>query len=109
MVVTVASATWYTRCRGGGWSTGSREAIEFIAESTLRAGVPFVGYAEIHTRAGALMSVAPNYGEIGTQAGEIVNRIRGGEAPSAIGIHAARAALVTVNKNVARTLGLSVP
>ena len=72
------------------------------------AGIPFVGYAEKHTQSGALFSASPDYEDIGAQAGELVNRILGGERPSALGILPARTALLSINRNVARTLGISL-
>lgn len=88
---------------------GNREAFEFIAGATIRAGLPVIGYASKLTENGALLSLGPDYADIGAQAGEIVTRVLAGENADDIGIQSARTVQLTLNMKVASTLGISLP
>jgi putative ABC transport system substrate-binding protein len=88
---------------------GNSEAFEYVAANTLQAGVPVVGYAEKLTQGGALLSIGPDYGDIGKQAGEMVKAILTGSSPDQVGIQNARKAALTINKKVAATLGVELP
>ena len=88
---------------------GDRQAFKFIAETSTKAGVPVVSYAAKHAQAGALFSLGPDYADVGTQAGELVNLVTRGRAPGDIGVRTARKARLSLNMKVARILGITFP
>jgi ABC-type uncharacterized transport system substrate-binding protein len=87
----------------------NQDAFKYVAETTAKAGVPVVGYANKLTQNGALFSLGPDYEDIGAQAGEMVRRVAGGAEPSELGIENARKVSLSVNTRVASALGIILP
>ena len=87
----------------------SQDAFKYVAETTAKAGVPVVAYAQKLTQAGALFSLGPDYADIGAQAGEMLKKVAGGAKPSELGIENARTVSLSVNTRVASALGISLP
>jgi len=83
------------------------EARRYILAETLKAGKPVYSFSSALVAEGALASNGPEMGSIGDQAGELVNRIAGGEKGK-IEILIPRAELV-VNKKIADKLKIDIP
>lgn len=88
------------------FSSGS---AEFILLHTLRNRIPFMGLSPAFVKAGALMALAANYEEIGTQCGQLTTRILAGDEPSALPITTPKRTTIYLNLKTAETIGLKIP
>jgi putative ABC transport system substrate-binding protein len=86
----------------------SPQSARFVLLFALRNRIPVIGFSANLAEAGALLAVYPDYGDVGRQAGYLAQRILGGEAPGSIAVAAPRRALLAINLNVERTLGLTL-
>jgi putative ABC transport system substrate-binding protein len=84
------------------------EARRFILAETLKGGKPIYTFSSQMVAEGALVSDGPDYGSIGEQAGELVNRLAGPEKGAKIELLIPRAELV-VNGKMALRLKLEIP
>ena len=85
----------------------SDESRRFILSETLKANRPVYGFSAALVGEGALVSNGPDFGSIGEQLGELVNRLASGERGK-IDILVPRAELV-INKRIASKLKIEVP
>ena len=76
---------------------------------TLRQAQPFVGLMESFVKAGALLAVGLDHGDLGRQAGEMAVRILGGEAAGRIPVEAPREMPLLLNLRTARRIGVTIP
>lgn len=84
------------------------ETRRFLLAETLKAGKPvFSSYSALVTE-GALASSGPDYGSIGEQVGELVNRIAGGDKTARGALLVPRGELV-INKRIADKLKIEIP
>ncbi len=83
------------------------ESRRYILAETLKAGKPVYSFSAALVAEGALVSNGPDLGSIGDQAGELVNRLAGGEK-GRIEMLIPRAELV-INKKIADKLKVDVP
>jgi putative ABC transport system substrate-binding protein len=83
--------------------------MEFIFLHTLRSKLPFMGLSPAFVKAGALLALAIDYQEVGTQCGGLAARILSGESPSALPITTPQKTILHVNLKTAETLGLKIP
>ena len=61
-------------------------STKFILLHTLRNKIPFIGLSPAFVKAGALMALAADYQEVGTQCGELAVRVLSGYQPSSLPI-----------------------
>lgn len=81
--------------------------IYFITES-FKSVKPTIVYSEPFVKAGGFFSISPNYNSIGSQLSLMVRRIvEDGVKPSELGIVPVVGTFITVNKEVAKKLGIS--
>ena len=83
------------------------ESRRYVLAETLKAGKPVYSFSATLVAEGALVSNGPDLASIGDQAGELVNRIAGGEKGK-IEMLMPRAELV-VNKRIADKLKIEIP
>lgn len=85
----------------------SPQSIQTILLSTFRARVPMIGFSPAYTRAGALVSIHSSTGQLAEQAAEMIRHAleRGRLSPP----QAPRDFEVSINRNVARSLGIDMP
>jgi ABC-type uncharacterized transport system substrate-binding protein len=87
----------------------SSETAQGLLLITYHAGIPMMGFSQSYVRAGALLAVYSSPGQIGRQVGEVVQAMaRTGFSslpPPAYPRHFS----VAVNRQVGRSLGLSLP
>lgn len=82
-------------------------SFEFLQKQTLRQKIPFMGYSESFVKAGALLSVSPDYETIGSQAASIAAQIlEDKQKPWDIQVAEPIGTVITLNKNTAKKLGL---
>jgi ABC-type uncharacterized transport system substrate-binding protein len=81
------------------------EAFRFLLELSLELRKPLLAFSESLVRSGALVAVAPDYAWMGTQAAEVVRRIRSGERAGDIGVVPLKRTHVVLNLATARALG----
>ncbi len=84
-------------------------STKFILLHTLRNKIPFVGLSPAFVKAGALMALAADYQEVGTQCGELAVRVLSGYQPSSLPITMPQSITMYLNLNTAEILGLEVP
>ncbi len=82
------------------------QAFTTILNYTNDRRIPFLAPSKIMVDRGALVSLAPNYANIGSQGCDIVNQIISGTKPSQIPISPPKGLELTVNLTAAKTLGL---
>ncbi len=82
------------------------QAFATILSYTNDRKIPFLASSKIMVDKGALVSLAPNYANIGSQGCGIVNRLIGGLKPSQIPISSPKGLELTVNLTAAKSLGL---
>ena len=87
----------------------SRGSTKFILLHTLRNKIPFIGLSPAFVKAGALMALATDYQEVGTQCGELAVRILSGDHPSSLPITMPRTITMYLNLNTAEIIGLKIP
>lgn len=83
------------------------ESRRYILAETLKAGKPVYSFSAALVAEGALVSNGPDLGSIGDQAGDLVNRLAGGEKGK-IEMLIPRAELI-INKKIADKLKVDVP
>ncbi len=83
--------------------------LERLLLITLADKIPLVCPAEDFVKNGGLLSLDADYGDIGAQAGDIVNEIlSGAKLPGQIGIQFPRKANLIINLKIANKIGLSI-
>jgi putative tryptophan/tyrosine transport system substrate-binding protein len=78
--------------------------IKPLVLASLRYRLPLVGFSESFARAGAALSVYPDFREAGVQAAELVRRALSGQALP--GLERPRKIRIAVNQNITRLLGI---
>jgi putative ABC transport system substrate-binding protein len=87
----------------------TQDNFEFLQKQTLRQRIPFMGYSENFVKAGALLSVSPDYETIGSQAASVTLQIlEDKKEPRDIQITEPIGTVIALNKNTAKKLGLSL-
>lgn len=87
----------------------SRETFEFLLELSLRERKPLLVFSESLVRAGALLSVSPDYEWVGLRAAESVRRVLAGERAGDIPVTQLKRSKVVVNEATARAIGRQLP
>ncbi len=87
----------------------SRETSSYIILQTLRRRVPFMSFSQNFVKAGSLVSLYPDFEDIGRQAGAMARHLLEGKRPPATDIVRPRKALLALNLRVADVIGLSIP
>ncbi len=82
------------------------QAFTTIIGYTNDRKIPLLASSKIWVDKGALVSLAPNYANIGSQGCGVVSRIVGGAQPSRIPVASPRGLELTVNLAAAKALGL---
>jgi putative ABC transport system substrate-binding protein len=85
----------------------TRDNFRYLAERTRSDGIGFLAFSENFVRAGALLSVSPDYTTMGSQAAVLVERlIEDGE--SRVPVQAPIGSSLVINAETARTLEIDV-
>jgi len=87
----------------------NRKTVQNLLLTTYRQKVPVIGYSRAYVRAGALAAVYSTPEQIGQQAGELVGRLIKKENWSLPAPLHPRYFSVEINREVARSLGISIP
>jgi putative ABC transport system substrate-binding protein len=85
------------------------QSTQYILLNTLRTETPFMGLSPSFVKAGALMALSCDYGDVGKQAAEIANRVLNGKNPGDIAIAVPRKVSLHINLRTAYCIGLRVP
>ena len=85
----------------------THDNFRYLADRTLHDGVAFLAFSENFVRAGALLSVAPDYATMGSQAAALIDRMVASRAmlPS---VQAPIGSSLVINAATARALGIDV-
>lgn len=83
--------------------------LKRILLSSSRERIPVLGFSRFFARAGALMSVACDYEDIGRQSGQLAARILMNENYSQLKISVPRKIKLYINQVVAHRFGINIP
>lgn len=83
--------------------------IQHLLLQTLKADIPVLAFSPAIVKAGALLSLASDYEDIGRQTADIVVRILKGEQPADIEKTYPRTFKLYLNNAVAKKLGFTIP
>ncbi|MFH1372551.1 MAG: ABC transporter substrate-binding protein [bacterium] len=84
-------------------------STRFILLNALRKGIPFMGFSRNVVASGALFALDFDYKAVGSQAGEIANRVISGEEPREIGVTSADVIWFHYNEKTAKHIGIIIP
>ncbi len=87
----------------------SDRSTEFLLRKTLEYKIPFMGLSPAFVKAGALLSLAVDYKDVGRQCGEMAAQVLAGHPPNSLPIAVPRKVTLHLNLTVAKALGVSVP
>jgi len=87
----------------------SPETVPYIILETLRRRVPFMGLSQNFVKAGSLVSLYPDFTDIGLQAAALAGEILDGRRPDGGPFVHPRKALLAINLRVADMIGFSIP
>ncbi len=86
----------------------SKESFRYMLEATLNRKIPILTFSQSFVKGGALLALAPNYQDMGRQAGRLVQKILGGTSAGSLP-SAHPQGYLFLNLNTANALNLSVP
>jgi len=86
----------------------SKESFRYMLEATLNRKVPILTFSQSFVKGGALLALAPNYQDMGRQAGRLVQKILGGASPGSLP-SAHPQGYLFLNLNTANALSISIP
>lgn len=85
------------------------ETARYVLLSSFRHRIPFVGLSSSWVKAGALYSLEWDYGDIGSQCGEMALKVLGGEPVDSIPPAPPRRTVYALNMNTAKQLNIRLP
>jgi putative ABC transport system substrate-binding protein len=85
----------------------TRDNFRYLAKRTLHDNVAFLAFSENFVRAGALLSVSPDYATIGSQAAALIERTVTSK-PGAASVQAPIGSTLVINAETARELGIDL-
>jgi ABC-type uncharacterized transport system substrate-binding protein len=85
----------------------THDNFRYLAERTRHDGIPFLAFSENFVRAGALLSISPDYATMGSQAAVLVERALDHQIARTM-IQAPIGSSLVINAETARTLGIDV-
>ena len=84
------------------------QSTQFILLFTLRNGLPLMGLSPSFVQAGALFTLAPDYKDVGRQAGEMALEIISGKEPKNIPVSMPRVIYLYLNYKTAQQIELEI-
>jgi putative ABC transport system substrate-binding protein len=84
------------------------QSTQFILLFTLRNGLPLMGLTPSFVQAGALFTLAPDYKDVGRQAGEMALEIISGKSPTNIPVTMPRMIYLYLNLKTAEQINLLI-
>jgi len=98
-------ALWMTVDR----TVANEKAITYLIVFAYDQKIPFMGLSEEYTKAGTLLSLTPDYKDIGRQAGELANQILDGKDPSELKVRTPEDTRLSLNLKTAEIIGIKLP
>lgn len=86
----------------------SKESFRYMLEATLNRKIPILTFSQSFVKGGALLALAPNYQDMGRQAGRLVQKILGGSSPGSLP-SAHPQGYLFLNLNTASALSINIP
>jgi putative ABC transport system substrate-binding protein len=87
----------------------SKDSLMAIMSYSVKNNVPVMGCTHTMTKIGALFSYTYNFSALGSQAGEVINKILSGQKPGAIAISTPDKIGYSINLKIMRSYNLSIP
>ena len=85
----------------------TKESFEFLLLSSFENNVPIMAYSEGFVKAGALLSLSPDYCKSGIQAAHIAADVLGGN--SLPGVQRCDSTIFAINLKTAKKMGIKIP
>ena len=85
----------------------THDNFRYLANRSVHDDVPFLAFSENFVRAGALLSVSPDYATMGSQAAALIDRIVATK-PGPLSVQAPIGSSLVINAETARALGIDV-
>lgn len=86
----------------------TRESFEFALKLSLEQRIPLMVFSEAYVRAGALLSLSPDYARVGGQTARLVRRIHSGESMETMPPEGPDDPLLVINRRTAKNLGTAI-
>ena len=86
----------------------TRESFEFALKLSLEHRIPLMVFSEAYVRAGALLSLSPDYEGVGGQTARLVRRIHSGESIGTLLPEGPDDPVLVINRRTARNLGAAI-
>lgn len=86
----------------------TRESFEFALKLSLEQRMPLMVFSEAYVRAGALLSLSPDYARVGGQTARLVRRIHSGEPMGTMPPEGPDDPLLVINRRTAENLGTAI-
>lgn len=86
----------------------SKESFQYLLQTSIERRIPLLAFSEGFVKGGALLALAPDYEDIGRQAGLVAREILGGKSPGSIPLKHPKGHLI-LNLNTAQALGVNIP
>jgi putative ABC transport system substrate-binding protein len=86
----------------------NKDVFAYLLRETLDDGIPLFGFLEGFTEAGALASIAPDYGDIGAKAADLARRVRDAAAGAKLPGKVYSNGALSLNLKTAQRLGIEI-
>jgi len=86
----------------------SKESFQYFLETSIERKIPLFAFSSILVKGGALLALAPDYGDMGRQAGALARKILAGMSPQNLPPLSPEGRLV-LNLHTAQALDLTIP
>ncbi|MCG8431444.1 MAG: ABC transporter substrate-binding protein [Candidatus Omnitrophica bacterium] len=84
-------------------------SAKHILLTTLREKIPVMAFSAAYVKAGALVAVECDYGDIGRQTARLAVEVARGKEPGTLPVALSGKTLLFLNKGVAEVLGIAIP
>ncbi|MDD5223325.1 MAG: ABC transporter substrate-binding protein [bacterium] len=86
----------------------SKESFQYFLETSIERKIPLFAFSGILVKGGALLALAPDYQDMGRQAGNLTKKILAGKSPQSLPPLSPEGHLV-LNQHTAQALDLTIP
>jgi putative ABC transport system substrate-binding protein len=86
----------------------SKESFQYFLETSIERKIPLFAFSSILVKGGALLALAPDYQDMGRQAGALAQKILAGKSPQSLSPLSPAGHLV-LNQHTASALNISLP
>lgn len=89
-------------------AVASGRSVNYMITFSLRNKIPLIGVSSYFVREGALISLTPDYSDVGAQSSELAAKLLGGAAVKNIPFERPRKAVLSINLRTAKRMGIKI-